>query len=270
MSTEIATQPQQPAPVLARQKPADVLRAQLDARKEMLTLPSHISYEKFCSVVITAVSMDPTLLAADRTSLLTSCLQAAQDGLLLDKKQAALVVFSSKDADGKWIKKVQYMPMVAGVLKKLRNSGEIATIMAECVYERDAFEFELGLDQKLKHVPFVDGDRGKLRCVYAVARLKDGSHSFRVMTLDQVDRRRAVSKSKSGPWVDWYEEMACKTVLRALCKVLPSSSDMDRMIEAIDVDTDLSLARRDRPSLIDAPESETMAIEATSEGEVIE
>jgi recombination protein RecT len=274
----LATQPKPP-------KPAEILRAQLQARQDAFALPKHISPEKFISVATTAVVMDPALLGADRASLLQACLLAAQDGLLLDKRQAALVVFNQKakdengkdvkDAKGKdvWVKKVQYMPMVAGILKKLRNSGELSTIIAECVYENDKFTYRLGLNQCLDHEPNIHGDRGKLLCVYAVAKLKDGSQVFRVMTLDQVVRRMEVSKSKTGPWVDWYDEMACKTVLRALCKVLPSSTDIDRLIENMDRDTDFTKpARRDLPSLtepddaVDGDDGGTISVD----GEVVE
>lgn len=248
---------------LARQpKPAEILRGQLDQRRELFALPAHISYERFCSVITTAVSMDPQLLSADRASLLTSCLQAAQDGLLLDKKQAALVIRAGR---------VTYMPMIAGVLKILRNSGAVSTIRAECVYAHDEFDYELGLNEKLIHRPHIDGDRGKLRCVYAIATLTDGSKPFRVMTLDQIDRRRAVSRSKSGPWVEWFDEMACKTVLRALCKVLPSSTDIDRIVDRIDEDVDLSSPERrvSSISLGDVPEIEPTP-SSSSDGEVME
>ena len=241
-------------------KPAEILRSQLDQRREMFTLPRHISYEKFCSVVITAVSMDPKLLTADRASLLTACLLAAQAGLLLDKKQAALVIRKGL---------VTYSPMTAGLLKALRNSGELATIQAECVYERDAFSFELGMNKDLRHVPYIDGDRGAFRCAYAIANLKDGSQSFLVMTREQIEKRRAVSSSKFGPWVEWFDEMACKTVLRALCKVLPSSTDIDSIVEHMDADVDLAPVNRRQTSiaLADVPD---VALPASDDGEVIE
>lgn len=267
MSTEIATQTQ------PQQKPAQQFAALLDAKRDTFaaSLPKHIDFDRFRSSVITAVSLDGSLLQADRASLFTACMQCAADGLLPNKRDAAFVTFSvrEKDKDGReqWIKKVQYMPMVAGVLKKLRNSGEISSFTAQCVYEHDVFEFEFGLTPKLRHVPKIPGDRGKLICVYAACRLKDGSDSFEVMTLDQVDRRRAVSKSKSGPWVDWYDEMAKKTVIRALCKVLPSSTDIDRVIERLDSDVDLS--RPSQPAIMpEIPEPEMGSLPA--EGEVIE
>jgi recombination protein RecT len=258
MSTEIATQSQ---PV----KPAQQFAAQLDARRESFAglLPSHVGFEKFKSTLVTAVSMEPSLLQADRASLFTSCMQAAADGLLPNKREAALVVYMSKG-----VSRVQYMPMVAGVLKKLRQSGEISTFTSQCVYEHDFFELEYGTETKLRHIPKLNGDRGALLCVYAICKLKDGTSSFEAMSLEQIDRRRAVSKSKAGPWVDWYDEMARKTVIRKLCQYLPSSTDIDRLIEHIDQDVDL--AAKPTPSLMgDVPDVEE-AQPASADGEVIE
>jgi recombination protein RecT len=76
-------------------------------------LPPQISVEKFIRTTLTAVQMNPELLSADRRSLLGACMKAAQDGLLLDGREAAPVIFRTKEGP-----KVQYMPMVGGILKE--------------------------------------------------------------------------------------------------------------------------------------------------------
>lgn len=262
--------------IAKKEKPIEKFCQLIDAKQPTFAaaLPPHIPFDRFRSVVISALSLDPALLSADSSSLFTSCLQAASDGLLPNKRESALVIFKKKvkiDGVEKWIEAVQYMPMIAGILKKMRQSGEVSSFTAQCVYERDLFDFQFGTEQFLKHVPYIDGDRGQLRCVYAAAKLKDGTHAFEVMTLDQVNRRRAVSRSQSGPWKDWYDEMALKTVARKLLKVLPSNSDIDRLIEHMDQDTDLARPARsrvindlgDEPEIVFDPPSE-------SEGEVMD
>jgi recombination protein RecT len=105
--------------------------------------------------------------------------------------------------------------MIAGLRKKVRNSGEIATWDAQVVHEKDHFEFELGDDPYIKHKPFMGGNRGKVIAAYSVATLKTGEKSREVMTVEQIERVRAMSKAKDrGPWVDHYEEMCRKTVAR--------------------------------------------------------
>lgn len=271
MTTDIATQ--QTSSPARREKPIDKFCALLDAKQGtfVAALPKQIPYDRFRSVVIAALALDPKLINADQGSLFTSCLQAASDGLMPNKKEAALVIFQTKTKDengkDKWIDAVQYMPMIAGIRKKMRQSGEVSSFTAQCVYEGEEFEFEYGSNQKLVHKPIYSGKRGALLCVYAHARLKDGTEAFQVMHLDDVDRRKTVSKSAKygGPWRDWYPEMALKTVSRQLLSVLPSNSDIDRLIEHMDQDTDLS---RQRSRVVD--DDIEVPPPATADGEVIE
>jgi recombination protein RecT len=252
MTTDIAIQQPQRQP-----KPVERFCSLIDAKQATFSaaLPPHIPFERFRSVVISALSLEPGLLQADQSSLFTSCLQAASDGLLPNKRESALVTFRVK-ADTGWIAKVQYMPMYAGLLKKMRQSGLVLSFTAQCVYEHDEFDFAHGSGAFIRHKPKLVGDRGGLVCAYAFAKLKDGSELFEVMTLDQIDRRRAVSKSKSGPWVDWYDEMARKTVARKLMSFLPSNSDIDQLMSHMDQDADLSPRKRTTTDLTDDSEIE--------------
>jgi recombination protein RecT len=190
-------------------------------REFRAALPVHIPVERFVRVLTTAVVNNPALLDADRRSLFLSALRAAQDGLLPDGREGALVTFGNK---------VQWMPMVAGILKKVRNSGELLSIAAHVAYSNDEFAYELGDEEKISHRPALD-DRGKPRLVYAIAKTKDGGIYREIMTVADVEKVRAISRAKdSGPWVSWWGEMARKTVLRRLSKRLPMSSDIDGMI----------------------------------------
>lgn len=107
-------------------------------------LPPQIDPERFTRVAMTAIQSAPTLLNQNRESLFGACIKAAQDGLLPDGKEAALVPFKGQ---------VQYMPMLAGILKKVRNSGELLTISAHVVHEADEFEYELGDEERIYHKP---------------------------------------------------------------------------------------------------------------------
>lgn len=206
-------------------------------------LPQQISPEKFIRTTMTAVGMQPELLSADRKSLLGSCLKAAQDGLLPDGREAALVIFRTKDGP-----KVQYMPMYAGILKRARNSGDIASIAAHVVYENDQFEYELGDDERIVHKPMMRGDRGAPFMAYAIAKTKDGAVYREVMSVQEIEKVRSSSRaSQSGPWVQWWDEMAKKTVFRRLAKRLPSSADLDRVFESDNETFDFSQAKNVTP-----------------------
>jgi len=223
-------QMRQPGAALAEAKPArpiDVLRKQLASLPEIAqNLPSTVSPDKFRNVVVTAANMAPDLLNADRRSLLGACVKCAADGLVPDGREAALVLMGSK---------VQYMPMIAGVLKRARNSGEIASLVVQVVYERDAFTWSpCDPERPIQHTtPPLAEDRGAPIGAYAIARLKDGSVMAEVMSKAEIEKVRGVSRAKgSGPWVQWWDQMARKTVLRRLSKYLPmDAAPMEALLQ---------------------------------------
>ncbi|WP_083919316.1 recombinase RecT [Methylosinus sp. LW4] len=212
--------------VIRRDQVADFKSQVMNRESEFrMALPAHIPVERFMRVINTAVTGNPDLLGADRVSLFQSAMKAAQDGLLPDGRDGALVIFKNK---------VQWMPMIGGILKKVRNSGELLSISAYVAYSNDEFEYSLGDEEKITHKPALD-ERGRPRLVYAIAKTKDGGIYREVMTVAEVEKVRAVSRAgASGPWKDWWDEMARKTVLRRLSKRLPMSSDLDDLVRRDD------------------------------------
>jgi len=200
-------------------------------------LPPHITPERFTRVVLTAVNSNPDIAQADRRSLYEAAMKAAQDGLLPDGREAAFVVYNTKVTEkgkpDRWIKKAQYLPMVNGLIKKIYNSGQIATIEAAVVYENEEFNYELGDNASLSHKPKLTGDKGKPILAYAIAKTKDGSIFREVMTAEEINAVREVSRAKdSGPWAgSFYTEMWKKSVVRRLSKRLPMSTDIETVIK---------------------------------------
>lgn len=235
------------------QPPLAKLATQLDQRADEFrkALPAHISPEKMQRTIITAVQNNPDLLNADRQSLVTSCMKAAQDGLLPDGREAALVVFRTrqKDMHGNWetVQQVQYMPMVYGLRKKIVQSGEVVSLQTGLVYraemEAGAFLYEVGLEPPIRHRPMLDLPAeemtdDKIVAAYSMAKMKDGTVSVEVMRRGEIDKVRESSmtgatkdrngkdRQPKGPWVDWFGEMARKTVMRRHSKTLPMSGDV--------------------------------------------
>jgi len=223
--------------------PLVAFKHQLDQRADEFraALPAHMPAERFARVVMTAVQQNPDLLRVERRSLWTSAMKCAQDGLLPDGREAALIPFN----DRKRGMIAQYMPMIAGIRKKVRNSGEIATWDAHVVYANDAFEFELGDDPFIKHRPALT-ERGKPVAAYSIATLKSGEKSREVMSLGEINAIRARSRAKdSGPWVTDFAEMCRKTVARRHSKVLPMSTDLDDVLRRDDDLYDMQGAREE-------------------------
>lgn len=184
-------------------------------------LPPQVSPERFVRVTMTAIQNTPDLLNCDRNSLYSAAMRAAQDGLLPDGREGAIVKFGGK---------AQWMAMTAGLMKKVRNSGEISTWSVHVVHENDDFDYQLGDEEKITHKPAMK-NRGEMIAAYSIVLMKDGEKSREVMTRDEIDAIKKRSRtSGSGPWVTDYEEMAKKTVIRRHSKRLPMSTDLDGLI----------------------------------------
>jgi recombination protein RecT len=206
-------------------------------------LPAHIPVERFMRVVMTAIQNNPTLLRCSRQSLFNACVKAAQDGLLPDGREGAIVPFDSEQGGDT----ASWMPMIYGLRKKARNSGELSDWMAEVVHEGDEFEHQKGDNPFIFHRPAKTGGRTrKVTHAYSIATFKDGTKSREVMTIDEIEEvRKRYSRSKKGPWSDpiAYPEMCRKTVARLHAKQLPMSTDLDTLIRRDDELYDFSEAR---------------------------
>lgn len=188
-------------------------------------LPSHVPVERFVRTTLTAVQTNPQLMQADRRTLFAAATKAAQMGLMPDGREGAIVTFKDQ---------AQWMPMVAGIMKLVRNSGEISTWSVQAVYENDQFDFCLGDDEHITHKPTL-ASRGKMIAVYSIVTMKDGEKSREVMSVEDVEAIRRRSRSgQSGPWVTDFAEMAKKTVVRRHAKRLPLSTDIDGVIREDD------------------------------------
>lgn len=237
-----------------------------------MALPSHIPAERFTRNAVTAVNGNPDLLKEDidKRSLFNAVMKAAQDGLILDGREAALVTFNGRNG-----KQVQYMPMIAGVMKKVRQSGDISVISVHVVKENDHFDYALGDEEFMVHKPALT-NRGKTIGAYSIVTFKDGEKSREWMDIEQINAVRGRSRSKdNGPWVTDFDEMARKTVFRRHAKRLPSSSDLDDFINQDDEATGLEdVTRIQTPAAATTETKQTRAAskvkEAVAEPEVVE
>ena len=206
-------------------------------------LPEHVDEDRFKRILSSAVMSNPDLQRAYNEfpqSIWNSAMACAKDGLIPDGREAALVVFNTKQkfADGveRKVATAQYMPMVGGILKMLRQSGEVQSMSANVVYEKDDFDYELGDDERIQHKPFMGGDRGKMIAVYAVLRTKDGGLYREVMSRSEVEAVKRMSRGgQYGPWNGPFEsEMWRKTVIRRAAKRWPISTDVIDLIQRDD------------------------------------
>ena len=190
-----------------------------------------ITPDRLLRVVLTSAQKNPKLYECDLSSIYKSVLLCAQSGLLPDgiTGQAYLIPYKN----GKTGRlEAQLQVGYKGYETLARRTGEITVISGNVVRANDVFDYQFGTDEFLRHRPSADADRGAIVFFYAYARFKVGHTQFIVMTKAEVDLIRARSMAKDeGPWATDYEQMGVKTAIRRLCKNLPQSEDMARLLE---------------------------------------
>ena len=217
--------------------------------KEQLeaALPKFLDTDHFVRSAITEFRMNPALAECSVPSVLGYFMQAAACGLEPASMlgQCYPVPFNNKKTGQK---EAQFICGYRGMLSIARRSGEIASVVAEVVHEKDVFDIEYGLEPKLVHKPYIDGDPGAMRGAYVVVRFKgEGVEPLmKYMPKSEIDAHRKRSKASAyGPWVTDYEEMAKKTVFRSVFKWLPISIEQ---IQATTTDGSVSRYKQDAVS----------------------
>lgn len=191
-------------------------------------LPSVITPERFTRMVLSALSSTPKLAECSPQSFLAAMMTAAQLGVEPNTAlgQAYLLPYRNHGQ-----MECQFQLGYKGLIDLAYRSGEVSVIQAHTVYENDVFEYELGMDPKLRHVP-AKADRGEAVAYYAMFKTKDGGYGFEVMSVDDVQRHaQRYSKSYgsgSSPWRSNFDEMAKKAVLKRALKYAPLKSDFVR------------------------------------------
>jgi len=189
-------------------------------------LPKHIPVAKLIRVMVTQMSVNPALQKCTQVSLIGSLLKCCLYGLEPDGRDGALVPFGNV---------ATFIPMYQGELKIARRTGEVSLIYAEVVRENDEFHMTKGLNPDLQHTPSLK-DAGETIGAYAVIKLKSGESDFVWMTKADVEKVRNSSKAKnSGPWTQWWDEMAKKTVLKRMLKQAPKASEVQKEFDEADV-----------------------------------
>lgn len=117
------------------------------------------------------------------------------------------------------------------------ESGAIKWAKVELVYEADTFAW-CGPAEMPKHEADPFSDRGEIKGGYCIAKLPDDSVMVEVMPIAEIHKIRDTSKAyskKGGPWINWFEEMAKKTILKRAAKSWPQTPNRRRVDAAVEV-----------------------------------
>lgn len=242
MSTELTTKKPQGLKEIIN---SESMRAQF-----ALALPKHLTAERFARVAITALTRTPKLAECTPASLMKCLLDLSAMGLEPDGRRAHLIPYGQE---------CTLIIDYKGLVELIRRSGDVISLRSETVCAKDEFAWTNG---DVSHSVNWREDRGEMQAVYAEAVMKSGEKQSAVMTKAEVEAIRNRSRAgKSGPWVSDFAEMAKKTVVRRLSKMLPLSSEIFRHVERDDDQFQMRNVSPAAPSFI-LPEFHGATIEA--------
>lgn len=228
----------------------------------------HTNPDRLMALAISTINKNPKLGECSESSVMSCLMRCSTLGLepsdVDGLGRAYILPFYSKSAG----MQATFILGYKGLIELARRSGEIKDISARAVYDGDFFEYEYGLDEKLRHIPGT-GEKtpDKLTYVYCVVHFRDGGHYFDVMTKAEVEAVRARSKSpNNGPWVKDYEAMAKKTVIKRSNPYLPLSVDAKTAIANDDTDGGF-VSEFKAPQIVSEPVVEAEVVETTEEVE---
>jgi len=208
-------------------RPEEKIRAMIGGegfkRQVSAILPSICPPDRFARVCLTALTRTPKLAECTQASLFRCLLDLAATGLEPDGRRAHLIPYG---------KECTLIIDYKGLVELIRRSGEVTSLRAETVCAADKFEWVNG---EIKHQVDWRQDRGEVQAVYAVAIMRSGETQSATMTKAEVEAIRKRSRAgQSGPWVSDWSEMAKKTAVRRLSKMLPLSSEIAQALEKDD------------------------------------
>lgn len=185
--------------------------------------------DRFTRMVFTCLSKNPDLAKCSKSSFIGAVIQAAEAGLSPSAYGGECYILPYKE-------KATFIPGYRGLMKLAWRSEKVLEFHADVVREGDHFVNVRGSESRMEHTPgdADEMDDSNITHAYAYAKLVGGGFQFAVMTRRQilaVQNSSASARARMSPWKSHWAEMAKKTAVRRLAKMLPLSVDDMRVID---------------------------------------
>ena len=122
-----------------------------------------------------------------------------------------------------------------GLLHLAQVSGAIQWGQCKLVHANDTYESN-GLDKAPTHKYNAFGERGPVVGGYCTVKTQQGDYLTDEMSLAEIKQVENTSKAKNGPWKNWWEEMARKTIVKRAAKYWPRVERVDSAINHLNTD----------------------------------
>lgn len=241
------SQSNQPARTPPKEDALTILQQKGTIEQIAKALPRHFSAERMLRIAMTELRKTPKLRECDPFSFMGCIMQCAQLGLEPGSGlgHAYLVPFG---------KECTLIPGYKGLADLARRSGEIKTIYADLVMPDDKFSYGVKAGTPSLDWSPASGERdaSKMTHAFATAVFRNGDTQFSVLSKAEVDKIRDGLRYTSATWKDHYGEMAKKTAIRRLAKLLPQSPELIHLQALDDAANDGAQFRMTLQPLVDA------------------
>lgn len=230
-----------------------VLKSQLEKMKPEIAqiIPAGtITADRQIKVVLACTMKNPDLLKCDLTSILLAVQQASELGLELGGGigEAHLVPFRQNG-----VMLAQMIIGFQGMLKLVRQSGELRSLTNEVVYRGEPFKVDLGngtVTHERDYGSDVERTMAEVIAAYVILRFKDGGQQVTVVPRAELEAIRKSSKAQGvfSPWNTHRVEMYKKTAIRRAFKLAPKSSTKSARVAEILAETEETEFAHDEPT----------------------
>ena len=208
------------------------------------------------------------LESCSQASIANSLMDMCTLGLNASKKQGYFIAYGGK---------CQFQKSYFGNITLARRNG-LKKINAEIIYEGDTFKYHIEKGKKVidaHEQDFMNIDNDKLIGAYAVAIMDDGSEEVEIMNINQLkkawnQRMGGLKEDASSTHMKFKDQMAKKTVINRLCKIIGNTSTdgniseiSDRLDEVADSDfvaEDVAYEIEQNANTVDFVESEELEV----------
>lgn len=194
--------------------------------------------KKLIVALVYAVNSVPDLVNCSFESIGSCLMQSAQLNLFPDARGECHYLPFKNEKKG--MMEAKFIPGFKGLIKLAYNSPIVRSINCGVVYENDLFEYELGSNQFLKHIPNEDDNaRGQRSAAWCVAKMAQGDPVIIVKNKKFIEGIKARSKSAKSIYSAWnieefIDQQWLKTIIKQATKYIPQATELSEAVKLDD------------------------------------